>query len=83
MLQRIPYMIDPFFLAMISMAITFFCAYQIGKGDRRRDMDEAIENTIIYMVQNDFVKWSRDKDGEIELHKIYEEPVTKISQLEK
>lgn len=74
--------IDPIFIVLISMAITFYCAYEIGKGERRRDINEVIENTILYMVHNDFVKWSRDKDGEIELHKIYEEPVTNMSQLE-
>lgn len=83
MLQRIKDMIDPFILSMIAMGITFYCAYQLGKGDRRRDIEDVIENTILYMVHNDFVKWTRDKDGEIELHKVYEEPVTKISQLEK
>ena len=74
--------IDPLIVALVAFAVTFYCAYQIGIGDRKRNMEDVIENTILYMVHNDFVKWSRDEDGEIELHKIYEEPVTKLSQLE-
>lgn len=35
--------------------------------------DEIIENTILYLVNEGYLKSSRDENGEIELHKIDEE----------
>jgi hypothetical protein len=75
--------IDPFIISMIAFAVTFYCAYEIGRGERKKDIEDAIENTILYMVHNNFVKFTRDEDGEIEIHSIDDVTVTKLSQLEK
>ena len=75
--------IDPFIISMIAFVVTFYCAYKIGRGETKKDIEDAIEKTILYMVHNNFVKFTRDKDGEIELHAIDGVTVTKLSQLEK
>ena len=48
------------------------CAYMIGKQTQYMSRDEVIESTIMYMVENNLVKWQRDAKGEIELLEIDE-----------
>jgi predicted ArsR family transcriptional regulator len=35
--------------------------------------EEAIEKTIVYLVKEGYVKYTRDQNGEIELHKLNDE----------
>lgn len=50
---------------VVWLSLIFF--YRLGK---TASQDEAIEKTIIYLVQEGYVKSSKDENGEIELHKL-------------
>lgn len=43
------------------------------KWGRHKYDEEAIEKTILYLVSEGYLKYTRDENGEIELHKIDEE----------
>lgn len=49
------------------IASASFCAFMIGKAISKRNSDELIENTIQYLIENKFVRWKRDENGEIEI----------------
>ena len=66
--------LDPLLSTAVLSSIIFYCAYHIGRNDQKKRTELAIEETIMYMVKNDFVKYQKDADGEIELFKIYENP---------
>lgn len=42
-------------------------AYMIGRAISRHKNDEVINSTILYLVDNNFVRWEKDENGEIEL----------------
>lgn len=58
--------IDPIIVMWGLLAGASVAAFMIGKYWSIRDRDMAIEDTIIYLVENNFVR-SRKIDGEIEL----------------
>ena len=58
--------IDPIIIMWGLLAAASGAAFMIGKYWTMRDRDMAIEDTIIYLVENNFVR-SRKIDGEIEL----------------
>lgn len=58
--------IDPIIIMWGLLAGASVTAFMIGKYWSMRDRDMAIEDTIIYLVENNFVR-SRKIDGEIEL----------------
>ena len=66
--------IDPLLLTFFLSSIIFYCAYHIGRNHQKKRTEIAIEETIMYMIKNDFVKYQRDATGEIELFKVYENP---------
>lgn len=63
--------IDPVTIQWILLAAASGCAFMIGIiwSDNRKD--EIIENTIIYLLENNFVK-GKKVDGEIELLRLDE-----------
>lgn len=47
------------------LSLIFF--YRMG---RNIAQEEAIENTILYLTKEGYVKYTKDENGEIELHKL-------------
>ena len=43
------------------------CCFMIGKELQNQSKDEVIELTIMYLVNNNLVRWQKDENGEIEL----------------
>ena len=66
--------LDPLTIVIIASIMIFYCAYMIGRNEQKKRTELAIEETIMYMVKNDFVKYQRDATGEIELFRIDENP---------
>jgi hypothetical protein len=66
--------LDPLTIVAITSITIFYCAYMIGRNEQRKRTELAIEETIMYMVKNNFVKYQRDVTGEIELFRIDENP---------
>ena len=58
--------IDPIIIMWGLLAGASVAAFMIGKYWSMRDRDMAIEDTIVYLVENNFVRSSKI-DGEIEL----------------
>lgn len=42
-------------------------AYMVGRNLSQRTNDEMINATILYLVDNNLVRWQEDENGEIEL----------------
>jgi hypothetical protein len=42
-------------------------AFMIGRLLEFKEQDETIEKTILFLVDNDMVRWETNDDGEIEL----------------
>jgi hypothetical protein len=63
--------IDPIIIQWLLLAAASACAFMIGIvwSDNRKE--EIIENTIIYLLENNFVK-GKKVDGEIELLRLDE-----------
>lgn len=63
--------IDPIIIQWLLLAAASGCAFMIGIvwSDNRKE--EIIENTIIYLLENNFVK-GKKVDGEIELLRLDE-----------
>lgn len=51
--------------AIAWLSLIFF--YRMG---RNVAQEEAIENTILYLTKEGYIKYTRSSDGEIELHKL-------------
>lgn len=51
--------------AAVWLSLVFF--YRLG---RTASQEEAIENTILYLTHAGYVKYTKDENGEIELHKL-------------
>ena len=54
-------------LASTAVWLSLIFFYRLG---RNTSQDEVIEKTVVYLVQEGYVKFSRDENGEIELHKL-------------
>lgn len=48
------------------------CTFMIGNLYARRSQDSTIENTLIYLIEQGYLKSSTDEDGEIEILKLDE-----------
>lgn len=63
--------IEPIVIQWLFISAASFAAFMIGKSWNKMSTDEVtkqvIESTIMYMVNNNFVKFKRDENGEIEL----------------
>lgn len=46
------------------------CAFMVGRKMVMADQDDIIESTIMYMVDNNLVKYTVREDGEIELQEL-------------
>lgn len=51
----------------ILFAAASVCAFMIGRQTYYMSRDEVIESTIMYLVENNLVRWKKDENGEIEL----------------
>ena len=47
-------------------------AFMIGKSITQNSQDLIIERTIMYLVENNLVRWKKDENGEIELLRLDE-----------
>ena len=54
-------------LSWILFSAASACAFMIGLNWTRASQDDIISHTIMYMVDNNIVKWRKDENGEIEL----------------
>lgn len=43
------------------------CCFMIGKEFQNQSRNEVIDLTIMYLVNNNLVRWKKDENGEIEL----------------
>jgi hypothetical protein len=59
--------IEPIVIQWMLISAASFAAFMIGKSWNRMTTDQAIEKTIMYMVNNNLVRFKRDENGEIEL----------------
>lgn len=57
------------YMVMFYIAGTIFGLW-VG---RKMKTDEAVENTIDYLIENKLVRWKENEDGEIELLEICDE----------
>lgn len=67
------YLTDPWILTALVGGGIFTVSYLLGKSAGEGDRDQTIENTIIYLINERYVKAKRDQSGEWELLKIDEE----------
>lgn len=59
--------LDPQTIGWILIGAASFCAFMIGQLWGSRKVDQTINNTILWLAENDFVKTRTDENGEIEL----------------
>jgi len=57
---------------MIFILATSACAFMIGRSWAISSSEEIVENTIEYLIENNFIKAKRLDDGEWEIIKIDE-----------
>lgn len=58
-------------ISWILLAAASFCAFMIGRlWSNRLPPEFIIENTIEYLIANDYIRAERDEDGEWEISKI-------------
>lgn len=67
------YLTDPWILTILVGGGIFVVSYLLGKSAGEGSRDETIENTIIYLINERYVKARRDIKGEWELLKFDEE----------
>ena len=61
---------DP--LVIILTLATLGCGIGIGRNLMRISEDEIINNTILYMIHNGYIRGKKDHTGEWEILKIHE-----------
>jgi len=64
---------DPLFLTVLVAGGIFAVSYTLGKVAGEGARDQTIENTILYLINERYVKAKRDRSGEWELIKFDEE----------
>lgn len=67
------YLTDPWVLTALVGGGIFIVSYLLGKSAGEGDREQTIENTIIYLINERYVKAKRDCEGAWELLKIDEE----------
>lgn len=65
--------IDPTIINWLLIGAASVCAFMVGWLWNSAKNEEIIENTILYLVENGFVKAKRGSDGEIEIIPLNEE----------
>lgn len=58
--------ISVFFLALITIGLAAFTGYVWAKRDQSDNIEEIINNTIIYLAKRNCIKYTRDAYGEID-----------------
>ena len=58
--------IDPIIISWLFIAGASLCAFMIGKNFANASKEEIIEDTIIYLIENNFVK-AKQVNGEWEI----------------
>jgi hypothetical protein len=64
---------DPLFLTVLVAGGIFVVSYALGKAAGEGARDETIEKTILYLINERYVKAKRDNHGEWELLRFDEE----------
>ena len=59
--------LDPTIVSWLLIGGASFCSFMIGRTFNSLSRDEIIENTIVWMIDNNFVKAHKNIDGEWEL----------------
>jgi hypothetical protein len=67
------YLTDPWVLTALIGGGIFIVSYLLGKSAGEGDREQTIENTIIYLINERYVKAKRDREGAWELLKFDEE----------
>lgn len=65
-------LLDPYTLTLLVSASIFGCAYMIGKNHGEGNKDETIEDTIQSLIDNGFLRYTRNRSGELEILKLDE-----------
>lgn len=66
------FILDPLFLTVLVAGGIFIISYLLGKDSGNRTTEKVIQETIVYLCNEGFVRYQRDKNGEIEILKIEE-----------
>lgn len=67
------YLTDPWVLTALIGGGIFIVSYLLGKSAGEGDREQTIENTILYLINERYVKAKRDREGAWELLKFDEE----------
>ena len=59
--------IDPTLVTWLLFGCACLCAFMIGKTYSHSSKEDVIETTILWMIDNNFVKAHKNTDGEWEL----------------
>ena len=51
----------------ITLLGSCICWYAIGKIRGSKSQEEVIDSTITYLIHENFIRWKRDENGEIEI----------------
>jgi hypothetical protein len=63
--------LDPFLSTILVSSGIFIVSFLIGKEHgKRSSTDEIIGHTILYLCNEGFIRYKRDRDGEIEIMKL-------------
>ena len=65
-------LLDPYTLTLLVSASIFGCAYMIGKNHGEGNKDETIDYTIQHLIDNGFLRYTRNRSGELEILKLDE-----------
>jgi hypothetical protein len=63
---------NPYIATAVIGGGIFFVSYMLGRGDRKRDMEAAIETTIHHLNDNGYLSSYIDANGELCLRKLRE-----------
>lgn len=58
--------IDPVLLNWLLILSASFCAFMVGKEWSKKSQENVIEDTIVYLIENNFIK-ARKTNGEWEI----------------
>lgn len=58
--------LDPTLISWLLLGAASVCAFMVGKNWGNEERDEIIENTILYLIENNFVR-AKKVNGEWEL----------------
>jgi len=65
-------LIDPLALTLLLSGSIFGCAFMIGKNHGEGKKDQTIDDTIQHLIDNGFLRYTRNRSGELEILKLDE-----------